>query len=314
MATPSDAAFDTDDKEAEYDRFVSENLKRNYIGNFVHGMLGMTGFRLVNAPTFLPAYLFLISGSNAIVGLGLALQQIGGIVSPLIVGNRIEHRETVLRYAVWIGSAARFAVLGIALSAWFLGGTALIMSVLAFIFLFGLFMGAQRVVFFMLIAKVIPIRIRGRLQAWRNATGGLIAAGLAYLAGRYFIGDDWLGNGYATTFLASFVLTSLGLWVLFRAIREPVLPTRREQTPLMQRLRELPGLVREQPSFGWFLLMQMSATGARMATPFFIIYTGEQLQLDGITLGLLSLAYLGRIRSPICCGAIWATRPASASC
>ncbi len=279
--------------EVDHDRFVAENLRRNYIGNFVHGMLGMTGFRLVNAPTFLPAYLFLVSGSNAIVGLGLALQLIGGIISPLVVGNRIEHRERIMPVAVFMGVLGRLAVLGIALSGFIFGGVPLIGSLLLFIFLFGLFMGAQRVVFFMLIAKVIPIRVRGRLQAWRNATGGLIAAALAYFAGRYFVGDNWLGNGYATTFLVAFVLTSLGLWVLARTIREPVLPTRREETPLFQRLKEMPALVREQPSFGWFLVLQMTATGARMATPFFIIYVGQQMQLDGFTLGLLSLAFLG---------------------
>ena len=51
-------------REAAYEKFVWDNLKRNYLGNYLHGMLGMTGFRLVNAPTFLPAYLFAVSGSN----------------------------------------------------------------------------------------------------------------------------------------------------------------------------------------------------------------------------------------------------------
>ena len=50
-------------REAAYEKFVWDNLKRNYLGNYLHGMLGMTGFRLVNAPTFLPAYLFAVSGS-----------------------------------------------------------------------------------------------------------------------------------------------------------------------------------------------------------------------------------------------------------
>ena len=71
-------------READYEKFVWDNLKRNYAGNYLHGMLGMTGFRLVNAPTFLPAYLHAISGSNTIVGLGLALQQVGGVISPIL--------------------------------------------------------------------------------------------------------------------------------------------------------------------------------------------------------------------------------------
>src|SRR5580698_7487313 len=85
-----------EEREAEYEKFVWDNLKRNYLGNYLHGMLGMTGFRLVNAPTFLPAYLHMISGSNAIVGLGLALQQVGGVISPIFGASRIEHRTKVM--------------------------------------------------------------------------------------------------------------------------------------------------------------------------------------------------------------------------
>ena len=78
IAPTAEVADETDlaTREAEYEKFVWDNLKRNYLGNYLHGMLGMTGFRLVNTPTFLPAYLHMISGSNGIVGLGLALQQV----------------------------------------------------------------------------------------------------------------------------------------------------------------------------------------------------------------------------------------------
>ena len=36
-----------EEREAAYERFVWDNLRRNYAGHFIHGMLGMTGFRLV---------------------------------------------------------------------------------------------------------------------------------------------------------------------------------------------------------------------------------------------------------------------------
>nr|QQZ51369.1 hypothetical protein JKL49_10165 [Phenylobacterium glaciei] len=92
------------DKEAAYEKFVWDNLKRNYIGNYLHGMLGMTGFRLVNAPTFLPAYLHLISGSNAVVGLALGLQQLGSVISPVFGATQIEHRKKVMPAAIWMGA------------------------------------------------------------------------------------------------------------------------------------------------------------------------------------------------------------------
>ncbi|MCR5879046.1 MFS transporter [Phenylobacterium sp. J367] len=295
-------------REAAYEKFVWDNLRRNYAGHYLHGMLGMTGFRLVNAPTFLPAYLFAISGSNAIVGLGLALQQVGGVIAPIFGATRIEHRKKVMPAAIWMGGLARLAILGIALAGWFLPNDPIqfslgvlgdwitrprVVAILGFMLMFGLFMGAQRVVFSLLMAKVIPISRRGRLQAWRNATGGLIAALLAYFAGRWFIDENVLGNGYSTTFVFAFFLTTAGLWALQLLMKEPEPPTTREQGRFRERIRDFPRLLKQDRSYACFVLTQMLATSARIATPFYIIFVGSKVGLDGKTLGLLSLAFLG---------------------
>lgn len=280
-------------REAEFERFVWANLRRNYIGNFAHGMLGMTGFRLINAPTFLPAYIHLVAGSNTIVGLALALQQVGNVISPVFASTRVEHRPKVMPAAMLFGGLGRLAILGIAVAGWFLQGTPLVASLLVFIFLFGLFMGAQRVAFSILIAKVIPISRRGRLQAWRNATGGLIAAVLSYFAGKYLVGTNAFGNGYSTTFVLAFVLTSAGLWMLQLLLREPEPPSVRPQAQFLERLRDSPRLVAEDPAFGIFMVVQMLATSARVAAPFYVLYVGKHLHVDGAMLGLLTLAFLG---------------------
>ena len=291
--TPAVASKDAAAREDAFQTFIWDNLRRNYIGNFVHGMLGMTGFRLINAPTFMPAYLHLISGSNTIVGLGLALQQVGSIVSPLVAGAKMEHRLKIMPAAIVLGSLGRLAILGMALSGWFLKDRAQVVTLLMFLFLFGVFMGAQRVAFTLLMSKVIPINLRGRLQAWRNAIGGLIAAVLAYVSGKYLIEANVLGNGYSTTFILAFFLTSAGLWFLQHQIREPVPPTIREPARMRDRMRDIPGLIAADPAYRWFLVVQMLATSARIATPFFILHVGATMHLDGATLGLLSLAYLG---------------------
>ena len=281
------------EKEAAYEKFVWDNLKRNYIGNYLHGMLGMTGFRLINAPTFLPAYLHMISGSNTIVGLGLALQQVGSVISPIFGATQIEHRTKVMPAAVWMGGLARVQIVGMALAGWFLSGQTLIVTMMALMFLFGLFMGTQRVVFGLLMAKVIPLSRRGRLQAWRNATGGLIAAALAWAAGKYLIQGNVFGNGYATTFGLAAFLTSMGLWALQILLREPEPPNLPAQARFRDRLKDFPRLIMSDPGYAWFLVVQMVATAGRIATPFYIIYVSSSMELDGKTLGLLSLAYLG---------------------
>jgi len=291
------AGDDLAEREAAYEKFVWDNLKRNYLGNYLHGMLGMTGFRLVNTPTFLPAYLHQVSGSNAIVGLGLALQQVGGVISPIFGATKVEHRTRVMPAAVWMGSLARLAVLGMAIAGWLLKGSALVVALLVMMALFGIFMGAQRVVFSLLIAKVIPISRRGRLQAWRNTTGSAIAAVLAYFAGKYFIGHNLFGNGYSTSFTVAFVLTSMGLWCIQFLVKEPEPPTTRARSGFRDRFRDLPRLIGQDRSYAFFLLVQMTAVSARIATPFYILYVAQKLHLHGAvqmgaTLGLLSTAFM----------------------
>lgn len=282
-----------EEAEAAYQRFVWDNLPRNFAGHFLHGMLGMTGFRLFNAPTFLPAYLYLLSGSDFIVGLGQSLQQLGGVISPVIGATQIEHRKRVLPVAMLMGTLMRVQILGVALVGFVLHGKALLVAVLVFLFLLGLFSGPQSVAFQLLLAKVIPISRRGLLQAVRNVTGGAIAAGLAWGAGHYIIQRNLLGNGYGTTFLLAFVLTSLGLTALRLLMREPEPPTIRGKSRIIERVREFPSLLTQDRGFMFFMIAQSLATAGRVAAPFYILYAGHSMALDGKNLGLVSLAFLG---------------------
>lgn len=277
---------------AEHARFVDENLKRNYRANFIHGVLGMTGFRLIYAPTIIPAYLLLLTGSTAAVGLGAALLQLGATISPIASGSQIEHRSHILPYAINVGSLMRLMILGLALSGWFLTGDLLLFATLVIFLLLGFFTGAQRVAFQMLMSKLIPLRQRGRLQGYRNFAGGLIAAVLAWAAGNYLIADKWLGNGYATTFLFAFLLTSAGLVVLKTMIREPAAPISRPQMPIRERIKEFPTLL-ENRDFAAFLVTQSFSTMARVGGPFWTVYAGMQLGLDGALIGGLSFVFLG---------------------
>ena len=279
--------------EAEYDRFVRANLRRNYAAHYLHGMLGMTGFRILNAPTFVPVYLFSLSGSNFIVGLGLFLQQVGAVLLPVFGAAHLEHRKRVLPAAMWLGTGMRLPILLMAIAGWTLEGQALLVTLLVLLLLLGLSGGAQRVVFQLLLAKVIPIEQRGRLQAFRNVTGGLIAAGLSYWAGHYLIERNVLGNGYATTFLIAFVLTSLGLTILRILMVEPDALGLRPKSRARDRLKDLPALLASDVDYRNFLIAQMFAMGARVAAPFYILHAGATGQLSGLAIGIYSLAYLG---------------------
>ena len=108
LADAEAAELTLEEREAAYEKFVWDNLPRNFAANFMHGMLGMTGFRIVvNTPTFIPVYLHMLASSAAaafppplrlfanpdiVMGLGLALQQVGQVISPIFGASQIEHR------------------------------------------------------------------------------------------------------------------------------------------------------------------------------------------------------------------------------
>lgn len=295
MSEPGDGqAAETDQADIwnRHHDFVERNLKRNYAVNLIHGVFGMTGFRLMFAPTIIPAYLYMLTGSAAMVGLGTALLQLGGILSPVIAGARIEGRNRILPFAMMAGSMVRVMLLGVAIAAWMLDGAVLLWTTLGLFFLLGLFQGGQRVAFNMLMAKVIPINRRGKLQGVRNTLGGVIAAGLAWMAGHYFIADNWFGNGYATTFLLAFILTALGLLALRIGIAEPDAPRKRPSITMRERFGQFAELL-DHRGFRAFLIAHGFATIARIGLPFWILYIGDQLGLSGALIGSLSLAFLG---------------------
>ncbi|WP_284124458.1 MFS transporter [Parerythrobacter aestuarii] len=280
-----------DEVWARHHSFVERKLRRNYAATLVHGVFGMTGFRLIYAPTIIPAYLYMLTGSAATVGVGMALLQLGGTLSPILSGARVESRSRILPYSIAVGSLMRLMVLALALTAWFLDGPPLLLATLAIFLFLGFFQGAQRVAFQMLMAKVIPIAQRGRLQGVRNLLGGGIAAVLAWAAGTYFIEEKWLGNGFATTFLFAFLLTSVGLFVLQFGIREPDAPRLRQPVPIRERWGQFGELLQHR-GYRAFLFAHGFSSIARVGLPFWTLYVGEQLGLSGALIGSLSLAYL----------------------
>ncbi len=288
------------DRETAYREQVLRDLPRNYVAHLLHGLLGQTGFRLVNAPTFLPAYVLMLSGSEFVVGLCRAIQYLGMFLTPLLGANLIEHRRRVLPVGFAIGLTMRLQILGIALAGFFLAPASAVVAIAIFLFGLGFLMGIQGVIFNYLMSKVIPVERRGILVGLRTTLAGLTAATVAYVGGRYLVEPDVLGNGYAATFLISFGLTVLGLSMLL-LVREPEPPQVREATSLRSRLGDLPAMLRGDRGFTWYFVARALATMGRMAVPFYIAYVGDAIGVmsesgkgipTGAALGVLSTAFI----------------------
>lgn len=279
------------DDEARFDRFVDRNLPRNFAAHLVHGLLGQTGFRLVQAPTFLPAYLELLSGSPLIVGLARGAQSLAQSSTPFLTATLVEHRRRLLPLGFLVGILMRLQVLFFALAGFFLDGNLRIAALIFFLALFGLFMGMQGVIFNTLMSKVIPVSKRGALTGLRNGLAGLVAATVAMLGATYLIAPNVFGNGYSVVFLIAFVLTSLGLCSLL-FLREPAAPTVRKRSRVAARVSELPALLRSDPDFGLFVIARTLGRLGQMSLPFCILYASARVGIDAVGLGIVTTAWM----------------------
>jgi MFS family permease len=290
--TPMPPLSEVTPQEKAYHEQVQRDLPRNFVANLAHGMLGLTGFRLMHAPTFVPAYVFALSGSKMAVGLALGAQFIGMAMSSIWGATLIEHRDRVMRVVYGVGWLMRLQILGLALSAFFLTGQWALVAACVFLTLFGFFGGMQGVTFNFLMSKVIPVNQRGKLIGLRNFLGGLTASGVAYLGGEYLVGSNAFGNGYGSTFMLAFILTSIGISAL-TFVREPQsLSVRAQPSRLTERLADIPAILRGDRNYRRFFFARALGALGTAAIPFYILHVGQFVSLSGATLGYFSLAFL----------------------
>ncbi len=266
------------------------DLRFNFRILLIHGMLGQTGFRLLSAPTFLPAYISLLAGNNAAVGIASAINSMGMALSPYLGAWMVEHRQRAKRLGILFGGAMRLQVLLLALVALFVPREWAIAAVWVVIGLWGFASGLQGVIFNFIISKCIPAHRRGRLLGLRNASAGLTLFVVSWIGGR-LIDRYAFPHGYGLTFLLAFVLTFLGL-VAFVFLREPDTIERRVRMPLLARLADLPSFLASEPNFLRYVLARILATAGRAALPFYILYVGERFGFSGARLAFLTILFV----------------------
>jgi MFS family permease len=288
ISTPDERSGGPASGSAEED--VERDLPRNFSAMLVHGLLGQTGFRLLNAPTFLPHFASELAGAASGGTVMRAVQSLGQFLSPLFAVSVVEHRPHAKQLGVVFGSAMRIQILLLAGVALFVPDRAVALWLVWLLMgLFGLALGLQGVAFQVVMAKVIPIERRGRLLGLRDVASGAMLIAVAAVGGalieRYGFAA---GNGY--TFLLAFGLTSLGLGA-FAAVREPAGRELRGRTPLAQRLRELPVLLRAEPDFRRFLSARLFASAARGVLPLYIVWLGREFGMSGARLGAWTVIF-----------------------
>lgn len=261
------------------------------VAQLLNGMFGQTGFRLIQAPTFVPQYLFLLSGSEFVVGLARSLQAAGTVLSPVLGASLIGHRTHILGATLAVGVLMRLQILGLALTGFVLAGQPALLTFIGFLALMGFFLGMSQITVNSLRAKVIPVDRRGIVSGARNFLAGLSSAVVSYYAGSYLIEQNVLGNGYASVFLLAFLVTSIGLAAL-ALTREPAAETVSEPSSFVNTMKSLVPLLREDSDFRRFFYARALGASGRMALPFYILFANTKTEVTGVELGILTTVWM----------------------
>ena len=242
-------------KQEENEEFVAKHLRRNILVQLTHGLFGQTGFRLFAAPTFLPVYLYSLSGSEFVVGLARSLEAVGQMLTPIVGASLIGHRKKILGITLTSSILMRMQMLGVALTGLFLGSTNIgLWLIIFFMVLLGIMQGITVVMMNSLRAKVIPVHRRGFVAGWRNFLSNGATAIVAYFAGGYLIDNNILGDGYAALFLLAFFIALLGI-IIFVFTKEPTGIDLRKRENIQQSFKSLKPLFRTNPHFARFFLV-----------------------------------------------------------
>lgn len=268
---------------------AERNLRFNFRALVGHGLLGQTGFRLAQAPTFLPHFVSTLAGAESAAAVMRAVQSLGQFLSPVLSASIVEHRSRAKGAALVFGTAMRVQILFFGMIALLVPPESALPLVLLVAAMLGLAGGMQRVAFQFVLSKAIPAERRGILMGTRNAAAAATLVGVAWLGG-WSVETYGFPNGYGYTFLAAFCLTMLGLGA-FALVREPDSLERRPRSAVLDRVREIPGLLRAEPHFRRFLLARLVATAARGAMPLYIAYVGARFGVSGETLFILTTAF-----------------------
>jgi MFS family permease len=284
-----------------FDDHVRRNLRWNFTLNLLYGLFGTTGWQLIMAPIFVPAYMKELGGTNTMVGLLLFCGGLSRFITPLVTAPLVEHEPYMKRKSVLVGTFMRAQLLFMALSGFFLPRWLNLLEFFVFFSLFNLFMGIQHVVYQTVMSKVIPVDRRGRFIGLRNFLGGVSVSLVSFIAGSFIENLDF-PDSYAATYLLAFGLTCTGL-IFIAFLREPATPTLLEKTPVFKRLRMIPSLVKEDRNFGNYMACCAVGSFALMSNPYFINYVNSELDISGSQFGLIAACfYMSRTSSNLILG------------
>ena len=260
------------------DSFIAANMRRNFVALALdYGFFGL-GMSFASTTTILPALADRLGAPNLVLGALPSIVMLGRSMPALFSARLIEPMPRklpfVLAYTAW--ERLPWLLLAVAVYGWSTTNPTLVLALLVgTLTAVSLTGGVLSPAWVDLIGRVIPTEYRGRFFAIGGAFATVFGLGGSVLSG-YFLREYPFPAGFALCIGAAFLFL-LASWGALALAREPAAEKVKPAVGLSAHLARLPGILRTNPAFAWYLAARALTMVGTMATGFYAVYAIRSL-------------------------------------
>ncbi len=278
----------------EFDREVERNYRHNFTVNFMDGTFFWLGSSFIASSVILPLYVSHFTHNSFLIGLIAVISSGVYFLPQLFTSNWVEHLPVKKVLPVKIGLfTERLPIVLLVPATALLATSSPQLALVAFFLLYSWHVigaGVISVGWQDMLAKVIPLKNRGRFMGLTNFSGtttGILGAGAAaWLLTRFPFPTGYV---YCFALAAVFYMAS---WFSISLVREP--PLVHHEQPVSQRdyWKKLPAILKGDPNFVRFLLSVGAINLGTMALGFFAVYAQQHWKLPDSTVSIYTASML----------------------
>ena len=283
--------------EGMIENFENE-VKKHYRWNFIVNIMDMIffsiGMSFASVSTILPAFIRHLTSSNLIIGLIASLSTLGWFLPQIFTANYIQKLGRRKDFVLLGGLGERIPWFFLFLLVLYLSKFSPSPFLNVFLILYGISAFSGGIIapaWLDMLAKVIPLKKRGRFFGWSNFLGG----GMGMLAGFssiYILHKYSFPRNFSFCFFITFIAISIS-YVSIALTREPIYPLENKHPGFGEYVRKLPRLLKGDKNFSSFLFANIFLSFGGMATAFFAVYALDSLTLPDSQMGVFTALILG---------------------
>ncbi|RFF28343.1 MULTISPECIES: MFS transporter [unclassified Wenzhouxiangella] len=279
------------EEDARVCKDIDEDACRVVPGNFLLQVITQfftkLGDAIANPKTILAWLLAALSAPGVFTAFLVPVRESGSLIPQLVIASFVR-RQAVRKWTFVFGSILQaLSVLGMAMAAVTLTGTAAGFGLLSALVLFSLSRGLCSVASKDVLGKTVPRTRRGRVNGWSQSLAGAITIGVGIM-----LLLDGSEGGDKNVYLL-LLLIAAGLWfvasVSYALIREFPGATEGGGNALTEAVKRL-GLLRNDPDFRRFVIARSLLLCSSLSAPFFIMLAHERTEGALVVLGLFVIA------------------------